>query len=83
MILSILKLLFKLAPAILEAVRKWDAELNAQLVVEAQERAIALERLKRRDASLQERQERLHAETEALKKELADLLVNYPIDGGK
>lgn len=73
MILSILKLLFKLLPAVLEGVRRWDAERNAKLVVEEAERSVEREIAQRGyDAAMAQYVE-LKAKDDLLKAEIARL----------
>lgn len=73
MILSILKLLFKMTPAVLEGVRRWDAERNAKLVVEEAERAVEREIAQRKYDVGKDELVKLKAEDLILKKRIEEL----------
>lgn len=70
-------------PSVLEIIRQQMAEKYDREMVEAQKRAVILERLRVAEANLSERHEIQHAKTEALKKKLDDLLAAESAAGDK
>lgn len=73
MILPILKAVFKVLPSLLEAVRRWDAEENAKLVVEEAERAVEREIAQRKYDVGKDELVKLKAEDLILKKRIEEL----------
>jgi len=73
LVLTILKLLFKLAPAVLEAVRRWDAEQNAKIIVAMAEEAVKIEVAQRGFDAAMARFVALQAKDLLVKKQIEEL----------